>query len=511
MRAEQDFMEEVRKLYKQNHSLQKTAEEVGAAYGKIRKILITLGEYQTPFSVRVLKLRESGMSISEIAEKEKCSVNKVAAYLPYEKGIYNPLELTLDAKKSKRYRKRIEVAMKNQVTRKYTSVSPSGINQMGVESNMKQSKQGEKNIYPVRLHLELCNEHLEDEEIQTLIKYADATDRGTLTRDILIPSDMPLHHLHYAIQRLFGWQNSHLRCFQLLDEDHMRLTGGSVRGWINLVGVIFKGLPEDQSDQFWDDHYMGGSFKVWLKKKYTGPYHFEGYTEDYESAKQSVQELVDRYPEMDVIESFHDYYERTKDHKDGDDEPFRILRTAPMIELSLEELHNSLIIEEGTYRLLERLEVISVLALPEEGLADAKALGERMEIPSYEVHYGSHDMDEQPVVLPIAHKLLYNYDFGDNWIVEISRLKDCSDLCNTGELTEEALKAAEQTVIEKHKPVCIFKKGAYVMDDVGGMHGYARFLNTIYTSEDKTERQEHRIWAESQGWSSRKVSLEKML
>ncbi len=72
--------------------------------GKIRKILITLGEYQTPFSERVLKLKESGMSISEIAEKEKCSKNKAAVYLPYEKGIYNAPEQTLDAKKSKHYR-----------------------------------------------------------------------------------------------------------------------------------------------------------------------------------------------------------------------------------------------------------------------------------------------------------------------------------------------------------------------------------------------------------------------
>ncbi len=511
MSAERDFMDEVRKLYRQNHSLQKTAEKVGAGYGKIRKILITLGEYRTAFSERVFRLKERGMSISEIAEKEKCSMNKVAAYLPYEKGIYKTTDQTLDARKSKRYRRRIEVAVKNQVARKYTSVSPGEIYKKEGKSSMSKIKYGEKNIYPVRLHLELYNEHLEDEEIRTLIKYADATDRGSLTRDILIPSDMPLHHLHYAVQRLFGWQNSHLRCFRLPDDDHVRLTGGSVRGWMNLVGVLFKGIPEDQSDQYWDDHYMGGSFKVWLKKKYTGPYHFGGYTEDYDIAHRSVQELVERYPEMDVRESFHDYYEGNGDRKDEKDEPIRNLKKAPIIELSLEELHDSPIMEEATDRLLERLEVISVLALPEEGLADAKALGECAAIPSYEVNYGSHYMDEQPVVLPVAHKLIYNYDFGDNWLVEISRQKDCCDLLKNGDLTEEALKIAEQTVIEKHKPVCISKKGAYVMDDVGGMHGYAQFLNTIYESDDKEEKQEHRLWAEGQGWSGRKVSLEKML
>ncbi len=120
-------------------------------------------------------------------------------------------------------------------------------------------------------------------------------------------------------------------------------------------------------------------------------------------------------------------------------------------------------------------------------------------------------MDEQPVVLPVAHKLIYNYDFGDNWLVEISRRKNCIDVLKTGELTEEALRTAEQAVIENHKPVCISKKGAFVMDDVGGMHGYAEFLLTIFKSDDLEEKKSLRTWAESLGWSRRNVALDKML
>ena len=375
----------------------------------------------------------------------------------------------------------------------------------------KTQKDGKKNVYPVRLHLELYNEHLSDEEIQILMKYADATERGTLTRDILIPSDMPLHHLHYTIQRLFGWQNSHLRSFRLPDRDYERLTEGSVKGWADLVGVLFKGMPEDEGDQFWDDDYSGGSFKIWLRKKYTGPYHFGGYTEDYDTARSSVHDLIKRFPELDVQESFHDYYERQKERKNGEMEPKRILKKAPILDLTLEELHNSIIIEESTDRLLERLEVISVLGLPEESLADAKALGKSFAIPAYEKNHGVNYMDEQPVVLLVAHKLIYNYDFGDNWLVEISRRKNCIDVLKTGELTEEALRTAEQTVIENHKPVCISKKGAFVMDDVGGMHGYAEFLLTIFESDDLEEKKSLRTWAESLGWSRRNVAIDKML
>ncbi|HKL10662.1 MAG TPA: hypothetical protein VJ990_04425, partial [Clostridia bacterium] len=71
----------------------------------------------------------------------------------------------------------------------------------------------------ILLHMELVNERCSDDEKKLLMKYADATERGTITRDVLIPADMPLHNLHYAIQRLFGWQNSHLRAFRLDEKD----------------------------------------------------------------------------------------------------------------------------------------------------------------------------------------------------------------------------------------------------------------------------------------------------
>ncbi len=65
----------------------------------------------------------------------------------------------------------------------------------------------------ILLHLELTNELCSEEDKQLLMKHADSTEEGTITRDILIPADMPLHNLHYAIQKLFGWQNSHFRVF----------------------------------------------------------------------------------------------------------------------------------------------------------------------------------------------------------------------------------------------------------------------------------------------------------
>ena len=57
---------------------------------------------------------------------------------------------------------------------------------------------------------------------------------------------------------------------------------------------------------------------------------------------------------------------------------------------------------------------------------------------------------------------------------------------------------AENIVKEKHKPVCISKKGGFVMDDIGGMSGFIDFISTIYISKNL-------------GWSSRKIELKKMI
>ena len=60
-------------------------------------------------------------------------------------------------------------------------------------------------IPTIRLHLELKDEYLSDYQRRTLRRYGESTTGESITRYILIPSDMPLHNLHYAIQKLFGW------------------------------------------------------------------------------------------------------------------------------------------------------------------------------------------------------------------------------------------------------------------------------------------------------------------
>ena len=49
---------------------------------------------------------------------------------------------------------------------------------------------------------------------RTILKKYGQVEKG-LYRDVLVPADMTLHALHYAIMRLFGWQNCHLHQYEV--------------------------------------------------------------------------------------------------------------------------------------------------------------------------------------------------------------------------------------------------------------------------------------------------------
>jgi hypothetical protein len=336
---------------------------------------------------------------------------------------------------------------------------------------------------PVRLRLELKDENLSDYQKRMLKRYGESISGDSIVRDILIPSDMPLHNLHYAIQKLFGWQNSHLRRFYLPEEIYSKLTGDTVKGWADLVGTLFQPPSEGEEDLFWDDDYDSGSFKVWLKKKYTGPYNFAGEMEYPEVAKEDVQELLDRFKMVEVREPFWDYMERVKRDKNTE---MKIIKKAALVNLTIAEMNASIVLETGTENLLERLEVNKVLA----------AQGEKLDSNS---------------LFPTTKELFYNYDFGDNWIVKITKYKDCEDLLEQNSVDDYELTVAKDIVLDKHKPVCIYKEGISLLDDVGGLSGFADMLGTIYEGEDKEEASSYRIWAKSLGWSDKKVSNRGMI
>lgn len=391
----------------------------------------------------------------------------------------------------------------------------------------------------MQLHLEISPKP-EKDELNTLKKYGKVTK--SLSRDILVPSEMPLHNLHYAIQNLFGWRNSHLHSFSYDSDIFKELTKNDFKRWLDLCGVYFR-FPDEMSDHFWDDDYDGTiDPKAWFRKKYTAPYFYKGLCEHFMSAQNMAMHFIESNKEITVMPSFEDFLS-------SDAKP----KVMPLAGATLDEVQRSL--EGSITELLERLPVGNVISVNKCSISELKTgssekvykenffkfkqvmdqfdkIDELMK--KQEKHFSSKRVLElrslccetyiqfddlcsktDKAVIPLSDKLLYSYDYGDGWEVEIT----CSDEfehtedsffdCEGKDASEE-ISAKLSAVRSRHRPICIMADGLPLMDDVGGIGGYCEFLQTI-NGTDKEERSDMKEWASDMGWTGRMVKPENIL
>lgn len=400
-----------------------------------------------------------------------------------------------------------------------------------------------KNIHSVRLHLELVYED-GDEEIETVLQRSGEVRHGnTISRDVIVPDDMQLWALHYMIQPCFGWQNSHLHRFSLPEEQFMNITNGLLGNHAELTGVVFRCLWMDENAPFWNDDYENGmNTKTWFRSKYTGPYDSGCFEEGIIQSKFDLARLRNWYNHIAVnYEKAEDWewysfpicisakeYAELKDKPEEwfekeesgikcrvcksvfafDDIPLRLMRYQP-------ECFDA-------NALLERLQIKEVLAVHQGGL-DAPI---RDKLPKCYEDVMTMDlqkdinrclkeeaMDEQPAVHPLTDTLCYYYDYGDGWELKITACTSATDLLESGRLTMEELEEAVHTVHKTYRPVCIGQDGYNVMDDVGGIGGFVRFLRSVKRKDDEyideelygeyEDREGSLDWARMMGWSMR--------
>lgn len=387
----------------------------------------------------------------------------------------------------------------------------------------------------LRLHLELCDpwhldRTLDQETVQILQQYGEVKRGTTISRDVIVPSDLPLYALHYVIQKAFGWQNSHLHQFSIPEERAKTLCHDKASMWSCLVGVLFRSPLMSEEDEFWADDYMGGSYKNWLRKKYTGPYLSLNHGEGLLPCQMDMMSL-NMKQEYDVFYEKTDYptilrrdkyisrvlpvKTRRGRREAPTDESTRVERRS-FEELPLEALGR--LFDRDPLSLIERLPVDSVLLPGQNGLGDLKeeeicptgielydALGKHI----HDIIDRQEDTPEAQVCpLPFTDVLYYNYDFGDDWTVRITASWNCEDLMD--QLSQKELDKAQIKCRELYRPVMIARDGLFVMDDVGGLHGYLDFLQTINPNLEsmdaeekamaKQNRKEYLTWAKGQGW-----------
>lgn len=535
-----DFLyESIIVSYLETQSVLKTARALSVSEVKVRRVLLTEGLWSSRTSLQIEHYRRKNMTAAQIADVLHTTEKAVQQYLPYERGIYNKAARTADALHSAQYRERIRSVRKRTLKKLNAIAEREGWREMECTENKENALANKKVYY---LHMELVNPEIPDvmkefkneAERQAFEEYKRAVDRHreeqqeeelrvlrtygrlkydkTITRDIIVPAEMPLYAVHYMIQRAFGWQNSHLHKFCLPQKRFQEITGEKIEQWLELMGVLFPSLLMEDEDRFWADDYERGSIRSWFRRKYTGPYqslnHREGIVQCTRDREFILQEWSQRLQEPFI-------------------NVFVFFDTSPN-------------------ELIERLPISQVLAIKERGNGEdvsvkdsfAAYVEKSMQDEIRRILESGRDEPElQPVIPCCTDELYYEYDFGDGWLVKITAVKDCNDLIRSKRVTEEAVDRAAAAVCTENRPVCIAADGLPVLDDVGGFDGYIQFLRGINREEewaywakraaregaDKEDLLEYipdngefdgedtLEWGWSQGWTGRMNRPEKLL
>lgn len=518
-------VESVIASYAKNNSILETAKDTGISTVKVRKILITEGLWESDTSLKIGDLLKHGMTTEEIADTLYMSVKNVQAYMPYERGVYGGEELSKEAIRSDKYRNRMRKAAAMQVIKSKAENLASERKAEMQESKIIEFKKEDKKDKVLKLHLELNMKYVDEEEMQILKKHYAV--KSGISRDILVPSDITLHALNYAILRMFGWQNGHLHNFSLPENMFKELTENKFLTWSEMAGVYFRFPTENYEDIYWDDDYREGeSVKSWMRRKYTGPYRYKGYGEHYLINQMEVERMFARWDEITVRE--FDF------RAEKQPEPYNVKLT----EATIDQVMNAFC-DVMCDELVERLKLSDVLCLKNSEEVDFSDIKKdvkrklsncRIQDAIEEYHskrFGSFKqkrefLDSHNIpVLPVTKQLVYRYDYGDGWEVLIT----CEDIYEkdmagawTGANGDEITLFADslEEIIAKHRPICIDKDGIELVDDVGGIGGFCRMLRTIYEAdiyndEDVQEREEMLGWAEMMGWTGRRIGPKQTL
>lgn len=455
------MVEEIEEVYLRTRSIDETVAVTGINEYRVRRTLITLGLWESKRSREVVQLRNSGLTVEEIADKLCLSVKGIESYLPYSRGAYFS-KATLNSVNSKNYRERMRIAINRQVAIN-KKIEENGENKVNLND-----MEGLK-VYKIKLELDTAYA-----DTEVLKKYSKIKEG--ITRTVLVPSSIQLNRFNYAVQACFGWENCHLHHFIFSDKTFEELTkGGDPEEWKKLVGLYFRCYrASDDNDLYYLDDYDGRcSFKTWQKKKYTNIYYYCPKSESMREVKK-IASAID-FEENDF---------RNQAFK-------KLTRNAKKIY----DLKRTLV-EFGGEELLEKLEIKDVFSIDNEFYYEYDyGDGWKVRISLLEEYENRYKAPESPVsgftVVPITNK---------------NRMED-ADPNVDGELRETVRKVMATLV-----PVCIEADGYSVFDDVGGVHGFCEFLKGLHgIDNDMGYQPEDMEWARSLGWRQRMPKPENVL
>lgn len=392
-----------------------------------------------------------------------------------------------------------------------------------------------------RLHLELDCRGAD----KSVLRKWGKVDKA-ISRDVLVLSSMPLHSLHFVIQRAFGWENSHLHHFRFPDKVFSSLTSDNFLKWSELCGIYFRFPTSDFEDVYWYNDFQDDmDFGKWLQSKYEPPYYYNGHCELYPTSRQAVLDFIDQNPTFERRSEVFDFESgkslgKVFDIEDAGVLDFPFFDCTSVFELIEHRALDEYLCLKKDRKWKSDLEKVKQLSLEgyerwdreipamaewadriqkDLGKSGMKGLIARQELDEF--NYRSMMLLEgsQIPAVPVSDKLVYEYDYGDSWRVNIT-LADVLDvdwedmrILNPG--YEGSCDLVKR--IYYHGAFCIASDGLPVMDDVGGLGGYCDFLKELHGDVDDPEfamfpsSSEARQWARDRGWSGRSKRPENIL
>lgn len=498
-----ETVKKVVSVYNKTKSISKTALQTEISTTKVRKILITENLWSSERSEQIRQLHDQGKSSLEIAVILGVNISMVQNYLPYEKGLYDEPNKTGTAIRSEKYRNR---------NRSYAETIQAREHGKTVDSLSTATKSFAP--FAMQLHLELRGSKIESmhsNEAKILTKYAAV--KKSISRDVIVPSNLALHQLHYLINMAFGWTNTHLHDFKLPLPLFQALTKGKLLEIAPIFGFYLKFPSSTFSDLFWDDDYDESmSPKTWMRSKYTKQYNYGGFSNYWLENQVEIYDLARNIPILDVS-------------------PFRWTvpkkkNTINFEDATLQDLLDAIIFDEGRADALkESLRLSEILSLEPQEIEVARKAAlshNNSSILLYKYYRdrlineeGSNSQNNRQMeklinrtepkeIMPITNTLLYSYDYGDGWQIDISLIEEFG---KDNQIVENETAAK---VITNGRPICIAKDGLNVIDDCGNLAGYIDMLRTIHEG-DKDEAKWMREWARSLGWTGRDVKPKNMI
>lgn len=403
----------------------------------------------------------------------------------------------------------------------------------------------ETDIFRLKLTLrDTDQDSYSEEEWDILQKYGKVTH--SISRTILVPADTTLHCFHFIIQVLFGFMHEHEHHFMLDDHEMKQLVHDHVQEYCDLCGIYFQFPDCEIYDQDWDDDYQPGqSGKKWMQSKYLKPTELPFYSESYFENQRMIHKWKNRLNENKDIEL--DKYDQKMFHIDS--------KTISFDECPVEKITRYTFEKDGR-ALCEKLMLKQLLHTNTQSLKDEYISFVQESIQSQTDHFTAEQQEEYEKyadeylsyvrqhlfpsadelkeenkkkdlflkhvnpeiehIPPVTNKLVYCYDNGDGWMIDIQILNTYSAASKNHFVDENNQKIQGSlqdkliNVYHKKHPLCVEKDGLDVIEDVGGVKGYVDFLRELNEGDEK-ERESCKSWSRTQGWSGRDVHWSKIL